>query len=199
DLVVDILICLPRGFRLRGKNGRRPANNVTCITSHRVSRHAKTRPVSRAGHCELELCGDRVERARQVGADGAHHGDGRDGDQRRDQAILDRGGTVLVPQQLTEKCEHSRLLLRAAGYNTVIIASKGYAFLAGYSYSALTKRKAAPKGGPTFNISQPHLDIRLRPFPEPPLATCAGFLPGPGASCSDSFEKRFKTMMIARR
>jgi hypothetical protein len=46
----------------------------------------------------LELGGDRVERAAEVGADGAHHGHGGDGDQRGDQSVLDRSGSVLVFQ-----------------------------------------------------------------------------------------------------
>jgi len=54
----------------------------------------------------LELAGDAVEGAAEVRADGAHHGHRGDGDQRSDQAIFDRGCSVLVTQKLLEGREH---------------------------------------------------------------------------------------------
>ena len=54
----------------------------------------------------LELTSDGAEGAAEVGTDGAHHGHRGDGDQRSDQTILDRGCSVLVPQELQDAREH---------------------------------------------------------------------------------------------
>src|SRR6185312_13328413 len=52
-----------------------------------------------AGASGLQVAGDRVERAAEVGADGAHHDNRGDRDQRGDQPVFDGGHAALVPQQ----------------------------------------------------------------------------------------------------
>src|ERR1700689_647830 len=44
----------------------------------------------------LEFAGDCVEREAEVGAHGAHHGHGGDGNQRSDQTIFDRGCSIVA-------------------------------------------------------------------------------------------------------
>jgi hypothetical protein len=54
----------------------------------------------------LELAGDGLERRAEVGADGAHHGHRSDGNQRRDQTVLDRRCAVFVLQKLQDGRKH---------------------------------------------------------------------------------------------
>ena len=47
----------------------------------------------------LQLAGDVIERGGQAAADGRQSADRRDGNQGANQAVLDRGGAVLVLQK----------------------------------------------------------------------------------------------------
>ncbi len=57
---------------------------------------------------ELDIVGDAAEGVDEVAAEGRHGGDDGHGDQRRDKAVFDGGGTGLVANQRTNKVRHER-------------------------------------------------------------------------------------------
>jgi len=58
----------------------------------------------------LELAGDAVERAAEVGADSAHNDDSGDSDQRGNEAILDGGCSALIIEAPLQNTKHRNLL-----------------------------------------------------------------------------------------
>jgi len=68
----------------------------------------RRRQIVRLGN--LELAGDAVERAAEVGADSAHNDDSGDSDQRGNEAILDGGCSALIIEAPLQNTKHRNLL-----------------------------------------------------------------------------------------
>jgi len=127
--------------------GKVPATPHPTITSAGVSRSASPDgacfdPARRAGlkgasrsvlKLGLEVGGDSVEGAAQVGADRAHDGNGCYRDQSGDETVFDCGHAVLVLQQTNEECEHLEVLRDAAHHSILTLAAKNEEFLANKS------------------------------------------------------------------
>jgi hypothetical protein len=58
----------------------------------------------------LQVAGDHVEDAAEIGANQLERGDSGNSDQCGDQAVLDSGGAVFVPNELAEGAEHLGVL-----------------------------------------------------------------------------------------
>src|ERR1043166_6329986 len=70
----------------------------------------------RRGGAVLQVAGDGVEGAAQIGADRGHHGDRGYRDQRGDQTVFDRGGAGIVAQQAQKRMEDTHRISPGPGW-----------------------------------------------------------------------------------